>query len=261
MEAVARDGIRHTPRPTVDDRIGARRVASLPGRTRRWRAPSFRRRRERAQVLRLVIRERRALRGTVERLDSMHRDLMAMSERSRANDDRLAGTIEAVHESLKKLVQLVEQNAAAAVAPKPRVPFAERVRRLDPQEASAETPEKAPAVMGASLRNRLAAAIPDFQDSEAAPNFGRAKRAPLEEKAPQPKESTKSRPLAKTEDASFEVPDDLVAAARRAAQAAALKVEERSGTRPRKLPGDGEAQAIAGTSGKRGRSFLIIFAA
>jgi localization factor PodJL len=208
-----------------------------------------------------VAEEAKLSSGTVERLDSMHRDLMAMSERSRANDDRLAGTIEAVHESLKKLVQLVEQNAAAAVAPKPRVPFAERVRRLDPQEASAETPEKAPAVMGASLRNRLAAAIPDFQDSEAAPNFGRAKRAPLEEKAPQPKESTKSRPLAKTEDASFEVPDDLVAAARRAAQAAALKVEERSGTRPRKLPGDGEAQAIAGTSGKRGRSFLIIFAA
>ena len=41
----------------------------------------------------------------------MHRDLMAMSERARERDDRLASTVGAVHESLKKLVQLMEQNA------------------------------------------------------------------------------------------------------------------------------------------------------
>ena len=35
----------------------------------------------------------------------MHRDLVAMNDRTRASDDKLAGTIEAVHASLKQLVQ------------------------------------------------------------------------------------------------------------------------------------------------------------
>jgi localization factor PodJL len=213
-----------------------------------------------------VAEEAKLNAGTTERLDAMHRDLMAMSEHARSSDERLAGTIQAVHDSLKKLVQLVEQNAAPAPAPKPKVPFAERMRRLDPQEAPAPTepekaPEKAPQKARVSLRNRLAASIPDFQDGEEAPNFGRAKRGPKEEKAPSDKADKPSAP-AETEDASYEAPDDLIAAARRAAQAAALKVEERgSGPRPRKLPGDSEAAVSGGTSGKRSRSFLMIFAA
>ncbi len=62
----------------------------------------------------------------------MHRDLMAMNDRTRASDDRLAGTIEAVHESLKQLVQQVERSAPQPSAPKPRAPFAERMRDLAP---------------------------------------------------------------------------------------------------------------------------------
>ena len=213
-----------------------------------------------------VAEEAKLNAGTTERLDAMHRDLMAMSEHARGSDERLAGTIQAVHDSLKKLVQIVEQNAAPAPAPKLKVPFAERMRRLDPQDAPAPSapervPEKAPQTARVSLRNRLAASIPDFQDGEEAPNFGRAKRGPKEEKAPSEKADKPSSP-AETEDASYEAPDDLIAAARRAAQAAALKVEERgSGPRPRKLPGDSEAPVSGGTSGKRSRSFLMIFAA
>ena len=213
-----------------------------------------------------VAEEAKLNAGTTERLDTMHRDLMAMSERARSSDERLAGTIQAVHDSLKKLVQLVEQNAAPVQAPKPKVPFAERMRRLDPQEAPApaapeKAPKKAPETARVSLRNRLAASIPDFQDGEDAPSFGRAKRGPKEEKAPSDNADKPSSP-AETEDASYEAPDDLIAAARRAAQAAALKVEERgSGPRPRKLPGDSEARMSGGTSGKRSRSFLMIFAA
>ena len=64
-----------------------------------------------------------------ERIDAMHRDLVAMSDKSRASDERLAGTLQAVHESLKQLVQQVEKSAAAALQPpKPQAPFAERVR-------------------------------------------------------------------------------------------------------------------------------------
>ena len=56
----------------------------------------------------------------------MHRDLVAMNDRTRASDDKLAGTIEAVHESLKQLVQQMEKPAPQPVAPKPLVQQAEK---------------------------------------------------------------------------------------------------------------------------------------
>ncbi len=55
--------------------------------------------------------------------------------------------------------------------------------------------------------------------------------------APTPRRAPRKAQL----DAEYDIPDDLVAAARRAAQAAAAKAEERgSGSRIRRLPGDGE---------------------
>src|SRR4029079_1054787 len=80
---------------------------------------------------------------TTERLDAMHRDLMAMNDRTKSSDQKLAGTIEAVHASLQEPAQPVESAAtppsppAAAPAPAapaamPRVPFAERMRDLAP---------------------------------------------------------------------------------------------------------------------------------
>ena len=71
----------------------------------------------------------------------MHRDLVAMNDRSKSSDDKLAGTIEAVHASLKQLAQQVERAAPLRrLLPFPRLrprrpsppPFAERVRDLAP---------------------------------------------------------------------------------------------------------------------------------
>ena len=243
------------------------------------------------EAARLVADDAKLSAGAAERLDAMHRDLVAMNDRTRASDDKLAGTIAAVHESLKELVQKIEKNTMPAPAPKPRVPFAERMRDLAPlpnkpaQQLSempgdnGETP-KTPAT-GASAapaknaspkeaspkdtspRNRLAAAIADSKDAEAAPHFGRAKRSETEDKAFDLDAPGSRRSLAKKmTDAEYEAPDDLVAAARRAAQAAALKAEERSsGSRVPRLPGDAEFAAGTEVPSRRKRSFLIICAA
>ncbi len=102
-----------------------------------------------------------------------------------------------------------------------------------------------------------------MEDSEAAPHFGRAKRSRDEDKAfdldaPAARRSV----VKKMADAEYEAPEDLVAAARRAAQAASLKAEERaSGSRVRRLPGDAETAIGAEVPPRRKRSFLIICAA
>ena len=49
---------------------------------------------------------------SVGRSGYMHRDLMAMNDRTRASDDRLTSSITAVQESLKQLAQQVEKSAA-----------------------------------------------------------------------------------------------------------------------------------------------------
>ncbi len=85
-----------------------------------------------SEAARLVAGEAKLSAGAAERLEAMHRDLVAMNDRTRASDDRLSSTIEAVHESLKQLVQQVERSTPQPSAPKPRVPFAERMRDLAP---------------------------------------------------------------------------------------------------------------------------------
>ncbi len=67
-----------------------------------------------SEAARLVADEVKLSAGAAERLETMHRDLVAMNDRTRASDDRLAGTIETVHESLKQLVQQIERNAPPA---------------------------------------------------------------------------------------------------------------------------------------------------
>jgi localization factor PodJL len=239
--------------------------------------------REAAQAAaRLVADEAKLSADAAERLDAMHRDLVAMNDRTRASDDKLADTVAAVHESLKQLVQQMEKSVPPAPAPKPRVPFAERMRDLAPlpdqpvQQPASEMPgengeapktaapiAKDASPKDASPRNRLAAAIADLEDTEPAPRFGRAKRSQQEETAFDLDAPAPRRSAAKTAaDAEYEVPDDLVAAARRAAQAAALKAEERSsGSRVRRLPGDAESAMAAELPSRRKRSFLIICAA
>jgi localization factor PodJL len=214
--------------------------------------------------------------ATAERLDAMHRDLMAMGEATRASDERLAGTIEAVHASLKELVQQLERSGPEQPMPKPRAPFAERMRDLAPisgmaaAQPSVEMPlekrgipkpagEQAPS----APRNRLAAAIADLEDAETMPAFGR-KHSAAEERPVDLDEPAPRRLTARIEeDADYETPDDLVAAARRAAQAAAAKAEERasSAARIRRAPPERETPVIGELPARRKRSLLIVFAA
>jgi localization factor PodJL len=194
-----------------------------------------------------------------ERIDAMHRDLVAMSDKSRASDERLAGTLQAVHDSLKQLVQQVEKSAAAALQPpKPQAPFAERVRAgaqqglppstlppvqqpMGPHASFAEgriekgaTGNGAEEDMGTSekeksLRSRLVGSLADLRGSEPTPPFGRGKRGPHEEEAVDLDAPAQRRQrIGSGTEAEF-AQDDLVAAARRAAQAAALRAEERAG--------------------------------
>ena len=112
-------------------------------------------------------------------------------------------------------------------------------------------------------KGKPAPSLGEMPEPEIAPRFGRAKRGPIGEMAfdldaPTPRRAPrKARP-----DSEYEIPDDLVAAARRAAQAAAAKAEERgSGSRIRRLPGDGETATGSELPLRRKRSFLIICAA
>ncbi len=249
------------------------------------------------EAARRVAEEVKLSGDTVERLDAMHRDLMAMNDRTKSSDEKLAGTIEAVHASLKELAQQVERAAAtppppqpvvtapvtapaapapAAPAVKPRIPFAERMRDLAPLPGTpAQQPPAAMAMekseepkavddKDAMPKGRPQPSLPETPEPEIAPRFGRARRGPIGETAFDLDAPTPRRAPGKARgDAEYEIPDDLVAAARRAAQAAAAKAEERgSGSRIRRLPGDAEtAMGSEPLPLRRKRSFLIICAA
>jgi localization factor PodJL len=211
-----------------------------------------------------------------DRLNAMHRDLMAMNDKSRAADDRLSATLQAVHDSLKQLVHQVEKGASGALQPpKPQAPFAERIRAQAEQGLPPLPPFQQPSGMSGaaqqpgapakeqSLKSRLGGSIADFQDSEPVPPFGRGKRLGLEEEAVDLDATAERSKGTSTKDAEF-AHDDLVAAARRAAQAAALRAEERTGGgRGRRAT---EQLAINNLPGpdaptKRKRSLLMISAA
>lgn len=230
-----------------------------------------------------------------ERLDAIHRDLVAMNDRSRTTDDRLADTLTAVHASLRQLVQQVERGRepppAAPRAPlppplaperpygaaerrsgieQPAMPAQPQPPRYGAAPALAEVSiEKAPSRKEAaeqtqpkdrSLRSRLGAAIPDFE-AEPLPAFGRAKREPDAEEAVD-LDLGEARFRSGDED-ELDSPDDFVAAARRAAQAAAAQAEER-GLRGSRRPRAGAAIATtvaAEPQGRRKRSILMISAA
>ena len=186
-----------------------------------------------------------------ERLDAMHRDLVAMSDKSRASDERLAGTLQAVHEFAEaaRAAGREGQRCSPLQPPKPQAPFAERVRAepaftqppgLPPFQHPGQPPMAAGAAQCAGRRARpsegeiarragLAARIADFQESEPLPSFGRGKRGALGRGGGRSRRVGPA-PCAHRNGADAEFDhDDLVAAARRAAQAAALRAEERTG--------------------------------
>jgi localization factor PodJL len=127
---------------------------------------------------------------TTERLDAMQRELTGMSEKSRASGDKLAATVEAVHASLKQLVQQVEQGAPPAAAKpktpftsqaeaKPAAPFAQTTQTPAPQTRAPQTPAPKPQAPKAAAAPKPAqpqapqihAAKMPLQDAKATPRL------------------------------------------------------------------------------------------
>ena len=192
-----------------------------------------------------------AKQSTAERLDSMHRDLMAMNERTRASDDRLTGSITAVQESLKQLAQQVERSASQPAQPPTPRPMmaepapgeAERAEQaqwesdkaghhplaefrtdmsLARDSAGAEAPAKPK-----TLRTKLSAA-PAMERAKATPHFERLKQLrPADDSFDLDTPMANNPVFDRGQGETFETPAELIEAARRAAQAAARKEEEK----------------------------------
>ena len=248
------------------------------------------------EAARLVASAETGKPSAAERLDAIHRDLVAMNDRSRATDDRLADTLAAVHESLKQLVQQVERKEPQAPVPAPR-PLVAQAKAAIPQAAPSAPPaapaaphaaastsparfvpapvyaggsvEKTPAPKTGdepevgkhrSLRSRLGAAIPDFEEGESPSSFGRAKRSqPTEEAVDLDLAAAAAR--TKRREGELETTEDFIAAARRAAQAAAAQAEERGSSRKARLGATAAGGLGAEPQGRRKRSLLMITAA
>ena len=77
--------------------------------------------------------------SAAERLEALHRDIVAMNERSLATDDRLVDTLAAMHDSAKGLVQQRERDRARIAAEPQPAPIRETV--AEPSLASVVQPE------------------------------------------------------------------------------------------------------------------------
>jgi localization factor PodJL len=198
--------------------------------------------------------------SAAERLEAIHRDLVAMNERGRVTDDRMVDTLEAMHTSLKGLAEQLEG---------PEAPL--------PQGSAALGEPAGPSVSGgaapvggdvissedqrlSSLRDRLAASDLGFDSDRTTMPFGRAKRSSsLGEATVDLEEMDSARLGPPTAEMPFDSMEDLVAAARRAAQAAAARAEERSAQHQRRK---GPAQGThRDEPERRTRSFLMFIAA
>jgi hypothetical protein len=218
------------------------------------------------EAARLVSGEAKLDAATAARLDVMHRDLKAMGAQSNAADDRIAGIIEAVNDSLKQLVQQVDRSASMATAPRPHASLAERIRAEQGERPHGELANSAESKAegsksgqdedsgtgaGLSPKSGFGPKILGAERSATQAPFGRAKRGQPDHVAPGLDEGAsvdvdaprRSRILVKkVARTQSEMEDDLVAAARRAAQAAALRAAERTGGDKRKWAPSG-AQA------------------
>jgi localization factor PodJL len=198
------------------------------------------------EAARLAVAE--AKQSTAERLDAMHRDLMAMNDRTRANDERLADSIIAVQESLKQLALQVERSAS-----QPAQPRRSRPVMAEPAHSEAEKPQweidkvghhplaefrtdkglardsagaKAPA-KPKTLRTKLSAA-PAMERAKATPHFERLKQLrPADDSFDLDTPMANNPVFDRGQGETFETPAELIEAARRAAHAAARKEEEK----------------------------------
>lgn len=178
--------------------------------------------------------------SAAERLDALHRDIVAMNERNNATDDRLVDTLVAMRESLKGLMQQGERDKARAMIT-PRTPPHPETVETEPRSADFVQPES---------RGDTPAVLP--------PPFGGAKRTALTEKAAG---EPSRRSTAFIRDIPFESTEALVAAARRAAQAAAARAEERDALRLQQALSADKAKRANDEPGRHKVSFLMVAAA
>jgi localization factor PodJL len=160
--------------------------------------------------------------SAAERLDALHRDIVAMNERSFATDDRLVDTLAVMHDSLKGLMQRERDRATATAA----------------REAQ---PRMAPAASEGGAA--------DFAESQQP-----MARAEAQAGEPPRQRTTFIR------DIPFESTEDLVAAARRAARAAAARADERGAASPRQARVAAETKSSE-EPGRHKISLLMVAAA
>jgi localization factor PodJL len=177
--------------------------------------------------------------SAAERLDALHRDIVAMNERNTTTDDRLVDSLVAMHDSLKGLMRQGEQDRAWAMA----APQAQlRMGRTPNEPAPVTFAPPAPPV-------------PTPPATKTAPSFGLAKRAPSSEEA-SAERSLRGSAFIRDIDST----EDLVAAARRAAQAAAARAEERDALRLRRALAN-EPKRATDEPGRHKVSLLMVVAA
>jgi localization factor PodJL len=159
--------------------------------------------------------------SAAERLDALHRDIVAMNERSLATDDRLVDTLAAMHESVKGLVQQRERDRARMAAEPPPSP----IRETSPQPGPASGAQPQPPAS-----------------------------------APQVPEPPR-RSATFIRDVPFDSTEDLVAAARRAAQAAAVRAAQRDAERRQPAVTAEETNRLTAEPGRHKMSLLMVVAA
>jgi localization factor PodJL len=213
-----------------------------------------------ADAARLVAEAAAGKPSAAERLEAIHRDLVAMNERGRVTDDRMVDTLEAMHASLKGLAEQLEQPEAplsqgSAALAEPAGPSVSGGAALVGGDVISSEDQRL-----SSLRDRLAASDLGFDSDRTTMPFGRAKRSSsLGEATVDLDEMDPARLVPPTAEMPFDSMEDLVAAARRAAQAAAARAEERSAQHQRRK---GPAQGThRDEPERRTRSFLMFIAA
>ena len=179
--------------------------------------------------------------SVAERLDALHRDIVAMNERNVATDDRLVDTLVALHESLKALMRPGERERARGMTTPPTSP---RTGALSAEPHVADF---------AQLRSRV-----DGPPVSSPPLFPHAKNNAA---AGDIGEERSGRGTVFIRDIPFESTDDLVASARRAARAAAAKAEQRDASRLRRALSADETKRSTDEPGRHKVSLLMVAAA
>lgn len=110
---------------------------------------------------------------TTERLEAMQRELNSVSDTSQKSDEKLAGKLQSVHESLNQLVQLVERGSAAPG------PFDAPARSMPSPCATMRAPAAAEPLRDEPSRTKPAQSRPSAPDAR--------RREPVGSKPPGPK--------------------------------------------------------------------------